>query len=122
MLKSLKMLNSHNLYQKDELWIKYLYNTKQKSVNLKNIKNLSDANNHFVFDYVKKTLELLDSEATNYNNYIVKLVEETLKWCEVAKCGNLSSRKKWMKLGLDLNIHNEASCEIYRDLSKNLII
>lgn len=122
MIKSLKLINSIN-DKKDipekEMWLKFLFCTFQKNVNLRHVSDVNNISNRVTLDYVKRTLELLDnyiaSHNIDYSKEEFSYVEDTLKWSEVAKCGSNSERSKWKNKGYDLNIHNEASAEIYRD-------
>ena len=111
MLKSLEQIKNIDLSQN---WVKYLYNTKKKSVNFERIKSLKEINNKCTYNYVLKTLEILDSEKQNYSDYVVMLVEETLKWCEVSKCGDPKAIKTWKQNKFNLYVHNIGSSQIYK--------
>jgi hypothetical protein len=126
MIKSLKLINSiktRNDIPESEIWLRFLYCTAQNNVNLRNIPDVNRIPTKSTFNYVKRCLEYLNHAIDNYlsDEYTEKdlyYVEETLKWSEVAKCGNKFDRAKWIKAGYDLNIHNEASAEIYKDNTK----
>ena len=45
MIKSLKMINDYK-NNKEELWLNYLYNTKEKNYNVLNVKSLKEINKH----------------------------------------------------------------------------
>lgn len=111
MLKSLEQIKSIDLTQN---WVKYLYNTKKKSVNFERIKSLKEINTKCTYNYVLKTLEILDGEKQNYSDYVVRLVEEVLKWCEVSKCGDPKSIKTWKQNKFNLYVHNIGSSQIYK--------
>lgn len=123
MLKSLKQMNDvkNNL---NEDWIIYLYKTKEKNYNVNNVKSLNEINNHSVFNYVKRTLEVLNKiiEEENISNDVIYYVEETLKWCEVAKTGRKSDIKNWKKKKYDLLCHNIGSAQIYLEDNDDEII
>lgn len=123
MLKSLKQMNDvkNNL---NEDWIIYLYKTKEKNYNVNNVKSLNEINNHSVFNYVKRTLEVLNKiiEEENISNDVIYYVEETLKWCEVAKTGRKSDIKNWKKKKYDLFCHNIGSAQIYLEDNDDEII
>ena len=53
------MITNYKNY-KDELWLNYLYNTKEKNYNILNVKSIKEINKHSVLNYVKKTLEILN--------------------------------------------------------------
>ena len=63
MIKSLIQMNNPLKYKEEE-WLNYLYNTKEKKYNVLNVYSLKEINNHSVFNYVKRSLEILD----NINN------------------------------------------------------
>ena len=120
MIKSLKLIKTVRR-KKDipetESWLKHLKYTEQRSYNLRNVDDLSIVSNKSVLNYVIRTLESLDKNIINdeYSKDEIKYVEDTLKWAEVAKCGNKTNRSIWSKKGYDLYVHNLASAEIYKD-------
>lgn len=113
MLKSLKQMM--NISEKSENWVKYLYFTNEKNYNLNRIKSLKEISKKQVFNYVKNTLEILDSCITEYNlsEDEIFILEETLKWSDVAKCGYRYKRNEWEAKGYNLFIHNIGSSQIY---------
>ena len=123
MIKSLKLIKTIKRKKdipENEAWLKHLKYTEQKSYNLRNVEDLSKVTNKSVLNYVIHTLEALDRNIANgeYFKDEIKYVEDTLKWSEVAKCGNKTDRTKWIKKGYDLFVHNLASAEIYKDSKK----
>lgn len=123
MIKSLKMITNYKNY-KDELWLNYLYNTKEKNYNILNVKSIKEINKHSVLNYVKKTLEILNdiNNREILDKEILYLVEETLKWSEVAKTGSKKDRKRWLEKKYDLFCHNIGSSEIYNETNDNIIV
>lgn len=113
MLKSLKQMM--NVNDKSENWVKYLYFTNEKNYNLNRIKSLKEISKKQVFNYVKKTLEILDKCVLEYqlSNEEIFIIEETLKWADVAKCGYRYKRNEWESKGYNLFIHNIGSSQIY---------
>lgn len=113
MLKSLKQMN--NVNDKSENWVKYLYFTNEKNYNLNRIKSLEEITKKDVFNYVKKTLEILDKNIEEYELTKEELfiLEETLKWSDVAKCGYRYKRNEWENKKYNLFIHNIGSYQIY---------
>lgn len=113
MLKSLKQMN--NINDKSDNWVKYLYFTNEKNYNLNRIKSLKDITKKEVFNYVKRTLEILDKCIIEYklSNDEIFILEETLKWSDVAKCGYRYKRNEWENKGYNLFIHNIGSSQIY---------
>ena len=95
-------------------WINYIYNSDKKKINYERVTCLKSLNNKYVYNYVLKTLEILEEEKENYNEKTIFLVEETLKWSEVAKCYNKNKRKEWKNKKINLLVHNIGSSEIYK--------
>ena len=123
MIKSLcEMNNVKNV--KKELWLKYLYDTCEKNYNILNVNSLSEINKHSVFNYVLRTLQILDrlKLELNLDNEVVYYVEETLKWSEISKTGNKKVRKCWKKNKYDLFCHNIASSQIYLENNNDEIV
>ena len=123
MIESLKMINDYKNY-KNELWLNYLYNTKEKNYNVLNVKSLKEINKHSVLNYVKRTLEILNdiNNKQNLDKETLFLVEETLKWSEVAKTGSKKDRKRWLDNKYDLFCHNIGSSEIYNETNDNMVV
>lgn len=123
MLKSLKKMNDvkNNL---NEDWLVYLYKTKEKNYNVNNVKSLNEINNHSVFNYVKRTLEVLNkiTKEENLSNDVIYYVEETLKWSEVAKTGRKSDIKIWKNKKYDLFCHNIGSSQIYLENNNDKVV
>lgn len=115
-LKSLKAIkqveNGNRAILKEETWLKYLVLTKENKVNLERIHSMDELTHNQTLAYVKRTLEILHGlDAPQHNKQVV---EEVLKWSEVAKGGMPSVRKAWRKKGIDLYAHNIGSGEIYK--------
>lgn len=103
----------------DKKWINYIYNSDKKKINYERVNNLKALSNKYVYNYVIKTLEILEEEKENYNENIIFLVEETLKWSEVAKCYNKDKIKEWKTKKINLLVHNIGSSAIYKLEEKN---
>ena len=77
----LKSLNEIKVIKKEnkELWLKYLYETSEKKYNILNVKSLKEITKHSVFNYVLRTLEILDRLKIELclDDEIVYFVEET---------------------------------------------
>ena len=124
MIKSLELIKNTNKKKDiplDEVWLKFLKYTDQKSYNLRNVEDLTKISNKSVLAYVTRTLECLEknTQKLNFSSDEIQYVEDTLKWSEVAKCGNKTTRGKWIKKGYDLYIHNLASADIYKETVEN---
>lgn len=115
MIKSLEQMENIDLNAGN--WLKYLYCTNEKNCNLNHIKSLSDISSKNVFNYVKKTLKILNDSIKLYNlsNFELFIIEETLKWADVAKCGYKYQRQEWDKKGYNLAIHNIGSSQLYME-------
>ena len=103
----------------DKKWINYIYNSDKNKINYERVNNLKALSNKYVYNYVIKTLEILEEEKENYNENIIFLVEETLKWSEVAKCYNKNKIKEWKTKKINLLVHNIGSSDIYKLEEKN---
>ena len=123
MLKSLKQMNDVKINLNED-WIIYLYKTKEKNYNVNNVKSLNEINNHSVFNYVKRTLEVLNNivKEENIPNDVIYYVEETLKWSEVAKTGRKSDIKIWKNKKYDLFCHNIGSYQIYLENNNDKVV
>ncbi len=96
---------------KSEKWLKYLALTSESNINLERLHSLEEMRNNYVLNYVEKTLKALATlKLSEYQAYII---EETLKWSEVAKSGLIHQRNHWIKKGYNLFAHNIGSAEIY---------
>ncbi|GIN70015.1 hypothetical protein J14TS2_04900 [Bacillus sp. J14TS2] len=92
-------------------WLAFLYQTEQKSVNLEQVASLAEIEDHPALHYTERTLQILNQLSLPQENK--QILEEVLKWCEVAKCGSESTRKNWIEAGYPLAIHNLASAKVY---------
>ncbi|WP_242698006.1 hypothetical protein [Bacillus sp. SD088] len=115
MLESLQAIQQLKYGDKSVLrhqnWLAFLYQTEQKSVNLEQVASLAEIGDHPVLHYTERTLQILNQLSLPQENN--QILEEVLKWCEVAKCGSKSTRKNWIEAGYPLAIHNLASAKIY---------
>lgn len=123
MIKSLEEIKNIKKGSK-EIWLKYLYNTKEKNYNFSNVRSLKEINKHSVFNYVVKTLEILDrlKKELCLDDEIIYFVEETLKWSDVSKTGDKKTRKIWKEKNYDLFCHNIASSRIYLENNNDEIV
>lgn len=112
MLKSIEQLTNLDFKEK---WVCYLYNTNKRLVNYERVSRIKDLDSKLTYNYVLRTLNILQDNINNYSKEVVYLVEETLKWCEVAKCGDRQKIKKWKTKGYNLHVHNIGSADIYKE-------
>lgn len=118
MIDSLKKLK--NPTKSSENWVKYLYFTKQTNYNYERLKKVTDLNSKLVYNYVLKTLSVLDEISSSIKNKkILYYVEETLKYSDIAKTGLASKRREWLKKGYNLYVHNIGSSQIYVEENSN---
>lgn len=104
------MLTTLYAHQK---WIEYISHPSY-SVNLERIQSINAINGHEIQDYVYSTLYVLQQHLPELTAFEYALIERTLQWSEVAKCGSKEDRQIWKtKYGCNLSIHNEASAKIY---------
>ena len=96
---------------KREQWLMHLALTQERAVNLERVASMEDRKRNYVLGYVKRSLEILDDLPGRDTNKF--LVEEALRWSEVAKAGLPCRRAVWEKAGYNLAVHNEGSAHIY---------
>lgn len=123
MLKSLECLRNPEQYP-EQVWLMYLYNTKEKKFNVNNVDRLTQITMHSVMNYVIKTLEILDeiADKEKLDKDIIYYVEETLKWSEVAKTGDKETIRRWKQNKYDLFCHNIGSYYIYKETNNDEIV
>lgn len=92
-------------------WLMYLAVTAQENINLERLHSMEEKSSSYICDYVERTLHILDN--LKVPEYISSLVEEVLIWSEVAKGGTDYFRRRWLKQGINLFVHNKGSAEIY---------
>lgn len=100
---------------KSEKWLKFLALTVEHTINLERLSSLEETKNNYVLDYVEKTLRTL--AGLRLSEYSTYMLEETLKWAEVAKSGLAHQREQWIKKGYNLFAHNIGSANIYLEES-----
>jgi SAM-dependent methyltransferase len=103
---------------KEEKWLMYLYNAKEINYNYKNLDSVTNISKRVVFEYVRRCFLVLDNMKVSDEVYYY--VSETLKWMDVAKCGNKNDRKRWLKNGYNLKVHNLGSASIYQEHGNDL--
>ena len=101
-----------------DIWRQYLENTDQCNANTEYVDSAEDYKKNLTLKYVNKTLDILSPYAKGMppfkNDHSVRHVRRTLQWSEVAKCGTAEDRERWVRdYHVNLDIHNEASAEIY---------
>lgn len=126
-LRAIAQVREKNLHSlKAAVWLRHLVLTTEKRANTERLNAIADLDNHFVLQYVERTLQILSCLSLTKRQ--VFLLEETLKWSEVAKCGMPHQRKIWLLKGFNLFVHNEGSAAIYQsesdeaDTSTKLIV
>lgn len=99
-------------FPENEKWLTYLSDTNEVNVNFERLNSLENLTNNLVLKYVEKTLLLLDGLET-ISSSSKRYIEETLKWSEVAKCGNVNTRNLWLSNNFNLYAHNIGSAQIF---------
>ena len=97
---------------KEEKWLGFLTLTRERIINPERVNSVEEMNDNQVLSYVERTLncpsiETIEDELCR--DYVIR----TLQWSEVSKGGTVLDRARWEAQGLSLEIHNEASAEIY---------
>lgn len=95
-------------------WLKFLTETTHIYVNTERLESVEKVSTKDTILYVMRMLDVLD-EILKEDSKAKFLLSEVLKWSEVSKGGNPKERRKWMKSGYPLDIHNIASAQIYAD-------
>lgn len=98
-------------------WLKYLFLAEKNQFNVEKVDSVENVTENITLKYVEKTLEL--AQFSKLKGKYKKALLLTLQWSEVAKGGSEKIRKEWEKNGYCLDIHNEASAEIYLNESNN---
>lgn len=96
---------------KEARWLMYLAVTSQENINMERLHSMEEKKSSYLLDSVERTLRVLESQEVPED--ILSLVEETLIWSEVAKGGTDYFRKRWLRNGINLFVHNRGSAEIY---------
>lgn len=97
---------------KKEAWLRHLYVTKNNAFNIEKTDAIASVSNNETLAYVERTFKYLNLVGLSKGKYKTVLIR-TLQWAEVAKTGSAMERERWTNDGLTLDIHNEASAEIY---------
>ena len=103
---------------REEKWLRYLFTTKENQVNVERLSSVNELNLNQTLLYVERTLNIMRFSKTKKEKY-KKCVIRALEWSEVAKAGTAFDRKRWEDKGYVLDIHNEASAEIYLNESND---
>ncbi|MBR1567927.1 MAG: methyltransferase [Lachnospiraceae bacterium] len=104
----------------ENLWLKYLVETDNIYVNAERVDSMVNISGRETIEYVMRTLDILDEDKKSLlNAQEYEIVQEVLKWSEVAKGGTSKERKEWLRKGYLLDIHNEGSAEIYREAGRD---
>lgn len=112
-LKAIKRFKEGDMdVLKTEKWLLYLGLTRESNINMERISSLEELRSNYVLDYVERTL--LELERLSVAEDQRRIIEDVLKWSEVAKCGLPHQRKKWLSKGYNLFVHNIGSSQIYR--------
>jgi SAM-dependent methyltransferase len=111
-LTAIKRVKSGDLQVlKSEKWLRYLVLTSERNVNLERLHSMEEMKDNYILSYVEKTLNALSTlELSEVQAYIL---EETLKWSEVAKSGRKHQRNQWTGKRYNLFAHNIGSAAIY---------
>lgn len=96
-------------------WLEYLSSASEVKYNVAHVSSMQELNTNKVLEYVNRCLEIAKSDLKILDSKYHKLVIRTLQWMDVAKCGSEKQREFWKIQcpGICLDIHNEASAEIY---------
>jgi SAM-dependent methyltransferase len=96
-------------------WMEYLESASEIKYNVAHISSMQELNTNRVAQYVNRCIEIANADMRFLETKYQRLILRTLQWMDVAKCGSDADRELWRKQcpGICLDIHNEASAEIY---------
>ena len=96
-------------------WMDYLKSASEIKYNVAHVSSMQELDTNKVAQYVTRCLEIANNDLKILDGQYHKYVIRTLQWMDVAKCGGESDRGLWeiQCPGICLDIHNEASAEIY---------
>lgn len=98
---------------KERPWLSFLYATDRSRYSIERVASVSEVHPDEVLRYVERSLMCIREDLKKLTESERLLVETTLKWSEVAKCGSDKKREIWKKKGYDLAVHNEGSASIF---------
>ncbi|MCY1713390.1 class I SAM-dependent methyltransferase [Caproiciproducens galactitolivorans] len=97
---------------KNQRWLLYLAFTDQHRVNPERLNSMGQAKENYALQTVSRQLCLLkDLKLPDTQKAVL---EEAIKWSEVAKGGLPHQRKQWIQSGYNLFVHNIGSAQIYK--------
>jgi SAM-dependent methyltransferase len=96
-------------------WMDYLKSASEIKYNVAHISTMQDLDTNQVAQYVARCLSIANNDLKMIDSQYHKYILRTLQWMDVAKCGSENDRALWKMQcpGICLDIHNEASAEIY---------
>jgi SAM-dependent methyltransferase len=100
---------------KAEKWLMYLAFTSEQRINLEYLQSMDEKRENIILNYTERTLNILSDLKPDPS--LLYMLEETLKWSEVAKSGLPHQRSLWLKKGYNLFAHNIGSAQIYFEQS-----
>lgn len=96
-------------------WQIYLNNATNANYNVAHVNSMEDLAPNQVAKYVDRCMQIAFDDLHLVDMQYHTLIRRTLQWMDVAKCGSEADRAMWRSQcpGICLDIHNEASAEIY---------
>lgn len=96
-------------------WMNYLESASEIKYNVAHVSSMQELGTNKVSQYVFRCLEIANGDLKILDSKYHKYVIRTLQWMDVSKCGSEEQRNIWKIQcpGICLDIHNEASAEIY---------
>lgn len=112
-LRSITQYHSGDLsVLKSEKWLLYLALTEKQQVNPERLTSMAQTGENYVLQTVYRQLSLL--EKLQLPEKQKSILQEAIKWSEVAKGGLPHQRKQWIESGYNLFVHNIGSAQIYK--------
>ena len=96
-------------------WMEYLNSTSEIKYNVAHIQSMDELTSNQVARYVSRCIAIAEKDTRHMEAKYKNLIIRTLQWMDVSKCGSELDRDAWKKQcpNICLDIHNEASAEIY---------
>lgn len=116
-----RLRSGHKQVLKTEKWLLYLFLTSEEHINLERVKPVKNHDPIYLVKYVEKSLKVLRRLKHQLDDDELFIVENVLRWSEVAKGGLKHHRTEWLANGYNLYVHNIGSAQIFDATEKNLL-
>ena len=96
-------------------WRDCLTRASEVKYNVAHVSSVDELTEAQVVNYVDRCLGIASKETRFFDDKSRKIVTRVIQWMDVAKCGSAADKETWKQQcpGICLDIHNEASADIY---------